>query len=58
MSNTIIKNLGKELVDQVGSIAVAGRTVKEKINKIDVERQYSAPEAFNIFLHLLGQCDD
>ena len=58
MSNTIIKNLGKELVDQVGSIAVAGRTVKEKINKIDVERHYSAPEAFNIFLHLLGQCDD
>lgn len=57
ISNTIIKNLGKELVDQAGSIAVAGRTVKEKINKKEVERHYSAPEAFNYFLYQLRQCD-
>lgn len=57
ISSTIIRNLGKELVDQVGSIAVVGRTVKEKINKKEIERHYSAPEAFNYFLYQLNQCD-
>lgn len=57
ISSEIIKNLGKELVDQTGSIAVTGRTVKEKINKKEVERHYSAPEAFNYFLYQLRQCD-
>lgn len=57
ISYTIIKNLGEELVNQAGSMAVTGRTVKEKINKKEVERHYSAPEAFNYFLYQLSQCD-
>ena len=57
ISSTIIRNLGKELVDQAGSIAVVGRTVKEKINKKEIERHYSAPEVFNYFLYQLSQCD-
>ncbi len=56
-SSTIIRNLGKELVDQAGSIAVVGRTVKEKINKRETEWHYSAPEAFNYFLYQLRKCD-
>lgn len=56
-SETIIKNLGKELVDQMGGTAVIGRSIKEIINKKEVERHYSAPEAFNYFLYQLSQCD-
>lgn len=56
-SGTIIKNLGKELVNHSGGAAIAGRTVKEKIKNKEVERHYSAPEAFNHFLYQLGQCD-
>ncbi|MDO5147533.1 MAG: hypothetical protein Q4D60_11090, partial [Eubacteriales bacterium] len=56
-SGTIIKNLGKELVNQSGGAAIAGRIVKEKIKNKEVERHYSAPEAFNHFLYQLGQCD-
>lgn len=57
ISSTIIRNLGRELVDQVGSVAIVGRTIKEKIKKKDIEWHYSAPEAFNYFLYQLSQCD-
>lgn len=57
ISNSIIKNLGKELVEESGIIAITGKTVKEKINKKELERHYSAPEAFNYFLYQLRQCD-
>lgn len=42
----IALKLGEELVRQSGEAAFIGRTVKEKN---DVERHYSAPEAFLIF---------
>ena len=44
-------DLGQELVDQVGTAAISGRMVKEKIKNKEVERHYSAPEAFNYFLY-------
>lgn len=47
----IIIDLGQELVDQVGTAAISGRIVKEKIKNREVERHYSAPEAFNYFLY-------
>jgi hypothetical protein len=56
-AGTIIRNLGKELVDQAGSIAVVGRTVKEKIKNKEVDRHYSAPEAFNSFMYRLSKID-
>ena len=56
-SKDIIRNLGKELVDQAGTIAIAGRTVKEKIKNKEVERHYSAPEAFNYFICQLSRLE-
>ena len=56
-SKDIIRNLGKELVDQAGTIAIAGRTVKEKIKNKEVERHYSAPEAFNYFICRLSRLE-
>jgi len=43
---TLIRALGRELVEQAGPRAFAGRTVKEKKG----EHHYSAPEAYNRFL--------
>lgn len=47
----IIIDLGQELVDQVGTAAISGRMVKEKLKNKEVEWHYSAPEAFNYFLY-------
>lgn len=57
ISKDIIKNFGRELVEQAGSAAVVGRVVKEKIKNKDVEKHYSAPEAFNYFLYQLAMID-
>jgi CRISPR system Cascade subunit CasA len=57
ISKDIIKNFGRELVEQAGSAAVVGRVVKEKIKNKDVEKHYSAPEAFNYFLYQLEMVD-
>lgn len=54
----IIKNLGQELVDQAGSIAIVGRTVTAKIKNKETKWHYSAPEAFNYFLSELKKIDD
>ena len=58
LSIKIIKNLGRELVEQSGITAIAGRKVKEKIKQKETEWHYSAPEAFNYFLYQLRQCDN
>lgn len=50
-AKTIIRNLGKELVDQSGPQAFVGRYVTEKIRGREVERRYTAPEAYNQFLY-------
>lgn len=55
ISRTIIINLGKELVDQAGKSAIVGRVSKEKINKKEIERHYSVPEAFNYFLYQINK---
>lgn len=44
-----IRRLGRELVAEVGANAFVGRTTKDRNN---IERRYTAPEAYNRFLAL------
>ncbi len=50
-AKTIIRKLGKELVDQSSPQAFVGRYVKEKTRGQEVKRRYTAPEAYNQFLY-------
>jgi len=43
----IVRDLGEELVEQVGMKAFVGRVVTENNSK----KRYTAPEAFNRFLY-------
>ena len=56
-SADIIRNLGRELVNQAGNAAIVGRYVKEKIKNKETEHHYSAPEAFNYFLNQIRKLD-
>jgi CRISPR system Cascade subunit CasA len=47
----IVQALGKELVNQAGQQAFVGRVVKEKTKGKEVERRYTAPEAYNNFTY-------
>src|SRR5690554_586482 len=51
----IIRNLGKELVNQSGPQSFVGRYVVEKIKRQEVERRYTAPEAYNHFLYQISK---
>ncbi|MBS3976175.1 MAG: type I-E CRISPR-associated protein Cse1/CasA [Syntrophomonadaceae bacterium] len=52
-ARSIVRGLGKEIVEQAGPQAFAGRTIKE--NK--KEQRYTAPEAFNQFLYYTSTRD-
>jgi CRISPR system Cascade subunit CasA len=47
----IVRNLGRELVEQSGPLAFIGREIKKKEKGKEVTRRYTAPEAYNSFLH-------
>lgn len=49
----IALDYGRELVEQSGPAAFIGRNYKK--NAKDTERHYSAPEAYNHFLYLMGK---
>lgn len=51
----IIRHFGEELVNQTGPQAIVGRYVKEKEKGKDVERRYTAPEAYNRFLYWISK---
>ncbi len=51
----IIRDFGKELVSQAGPQAIVGRYVKEKEKGKEVERRYTAPEAYNRFLYWISK---
>lgn len=51
----IALQLGLELVEQGGTVAFVGRTVKEKDKKKEVEYFYCAPKAFNWFRYELKE---
>ncbi len=47
----ITREVGRELVSETGAHAFVGRTEKEKKGKADVERRYTASEAYNRFIY-------
>jgi CRISPR system Cascade subunit CasA len=47
----IIRSFGRELVNEAGPQSFVGRYVKEKVKGKDVERRYTAPEAYNLFMY-------
>lgn len=51
----IIHDLGRELVTRSGLQAIVGRYVKEKDKGKDVERRYTAPEAYNRFVYMISK---
>lgn len=51
----IVLNLGRELIAASSPAAFAGKAITEKIKGNDVERHYSAPEAWNNFLYRLNR---
>ena len=45
--------LGRELIEAAGPKAFSGRYIKEKSGSKEIEKHYSAPEAYNLFLYKL-----
>lgn len=54
-AKNIIRDLGNNLVAQSGPQAIVGRYVKEKERGKDVERRYTAPEAYNRFMYMISK---
>ncbi len=52
-AKSIVRGLGKEIVEQAGPQAFVGRTIRE--NK--KEQRYTTPEAFNQFLYYTSTRD-
>lgn len=46
--------LSREMVEQAGSAAFIGRTVKDKVNNKEVKKTYNAPMAVNRFMRQLN----
>jgi CRISPR system Cascade subunit CasA len=53
----VARTLGREMVADAGQAAFTGRIVKQKEKGKDVERFYSAPKSYNLFLNNLKQID-
>jgi len=51
----ILLDLGKDLVSQSSPQAIVGRYVQEKQRGKDVERRYTAPEAYNRFVYMISK---
>lgn len=50
-ARSIVRELGKEIVNQSGTNAFIGRVVEEKSQGKKIMRRYTAPEAYNRFLY-------